>query len=582
MKIASIIIYAAVIATVLIGTAKAASDLISLDGKSISIPEMEATTTSIMEKAAVTGLSCAIINDSKIVYCRAFGLKNKKNGKPNNEQTVFASASLAKPIFAYLVMLLVEEGVFKLDKPLNEYLSKPLPDYKKYANLRGDYRYKQITARLCLTHSAGLAWRGTAGDNKITFIFNPGQRCKYSGEGINLLQMVVEEVTGKNLEELARAKVFEPLGMTRTSFVWQDVWKENVATPHDQQERPKKIIERREAIASGASMFTTAGDYARFLVALITAEGKRKATIGEMLRSQVAISSRSWFSSEQTDRYEPINLSWCLGWVRFDTKQGRAFFHIGRGFGRQNFTVTYADKGIGVVFMSNSNNFESVARELAEATIGDTYSPFDWCGYPHYDPSIRKESPLHLAAYFGQIAIVKLLLVKGTDVEALNRNGRTALGLAIENGHTDVVGLLREHISRSGNSKEIMTFFDYAAVGDMNDMDQFKSFISNNVDVNMKTQRGVTALHWAAYQGRRDVAECLISNGAGINTKDNNGFTPLHVAVIRGQKDIVELLITKGVDINVKNNAGQTPLKLATNRKRTEVLELLKKHGAKE
>jgi CubicO group peptidase (beta-lactamase class C family) len=396
MKIKSIIVCAAVIATASISTAKSTSELTSLNGKPISIPEMEAEMAAIMEEAGVTGLSCAIINGSKIAYCKAFGLKNRKSGEPNNEQTIFWAASLSKPVFAYLVMLLVEEGVIELDKPLHEFLNKPLPDYKKYADLRGDNRYKQITARLCLTHSTGFPnWRFLTEDKKLKFLFDPGQRHSYSGEGIHLLQMAVEEVTGKGLEELAREKVFEPLGMTQTSYVWQDVWKENAATPHDQYERPRRLDERREADAAG-SMFTTAGDYARLLVAIIGTDGKRKATIDKMLRSQVAIGYRNMFGSgawQQTDEYEPIHLSWCLGWGRFDTKHGRAFFHTGHDFGWQNYTVTYADKGIGLVFMSNSDNFESVARELAKAAIGDTYSPFDWLGYPHYDPNSKKEPP---------------------------------------------------------------------------------------------------------------------------------------------------------------------------------------------
>jgi len=186
---------------------------------------------------------------------------------------------------------------------------------------------------------------------------------------------------------------------------------------------------------------------------------------------------------------------------------------------------------------------------------------------------------LHIAARNAQKDIVELLLAKGADFKAQTSNGRTAAGVAKENGHTEIVELLRKHANQSGTTEEIMTIHDYAAVGDM---EQIELLVSKGMDVNAKTQRGATALHWAAYQGRRDVAECLISNGAGINTKDNYGFTPLHLAVIRGQKDMVELLIAKGVDINVRNNAGQTPLKLATNRARTEVVELLKKHGAKE
>ena len=377
-------------------TAKPATELTSLDGKPISIREMEAEITAIMEKAGVPGLSCSIINGSRIAYCKTFGLKNKKTGEPNDEQTVFAAASFSKTVFAYLVMLLAEDGVIDLDKPLYELLKKPLADYKKYADLKGDKRCRQITARMCLTHSTGFPnWRFLTEDKKLKFLFDPGQRHSYSGEGIQLLQMTVEEITGKDLEELARARVFEPLGMTRTSYVWQDVWKENAASPHDQYERPKRLQESHEAGAAG-SMFTTACDYARMLVAIIGAEGKRKKTMNEMLRSQIAIGHKSMFGPgawQQSDEYGPISLSWCLGWGRFDTKHGRAFFHTGHGFGWQNYTVTFADKGIGVVLLSNSDNFESVARELAAAAIGDTYSPFCWLGYPPYDPDRPKEPP---------------------------------------------------------------------------------------------------------------------------------------------------------------------------------------------
>jgi len=143
-------------------------------------------------------------------------------------------------------------------------------------------------------------------------------------------------------------------------------------------------------------MFTTAGDYASLLVAIISAQGKRKATMDDMLRSQVAIGYRNMFGPgawQETDAYASIHLGWCLGWGRFDTPHGRAFFHTGHGFGWQNYTVTHADKGIGVVLLGNSDNFESVARELVQATIGDTVSPFDWLGYPHYDPNREREPP---------------------------------------------------------------------------------------------------------------------------------------------------------------------------------------------
>jgi CubicO group peptidase (beta-lactamase class C family) len=207
--------------------------------------------------------------------------------------------------------------------------------------------------------------------------------------------MVVEKITGKGLEELSQEMVFRPLGMEHTSYVWQERFEENYAVPHDQYERPKMLKRRRKADAAG-SMQTTAGDYARFLLGILNAKGKRKRSMNAMLNTQIAITTENMFGPgawKDTDANNQIKLSWGLGWGRFNTKHGKVFFHTGHDFGWQNYTVTYFDKGIGVVLLSNSDNFESVAREIVEKTIGDEYSPFDWLGYPHYDSSIKREPP---------------------------------------------------------------------------------------------------------------------------------------------------------------------------------------------
>jgi len=367
-----------------------------LNGRWVSFSKLDTSILQSMDKAGVTGLSCAIINDSVIVYRRAFGFRNKTTGVLNNQETIFSAASFSKTLFAYLVMLLVEDEIIDLDKPLQEYLDKTLYEYPNYEDLNGDQQTGWITARMVLSHSTGFPnWRFLTNDGKLRIMFEPGSRFSYSGEGISLLQMVVEKITGKGLEELSQEMVFGPLGMEHTSYVWQERFEENYAVPHDQYERPKMLKRRRKADAAG-SMQTTACDYARFLLGILNAKGKRKRSMNTMLTTQIAITSENMFGPgawKDTDANNQSKLSWGLGWGRFNTKHGRAFFHTGHDFGWQNYTVTYIDKGIGVVLLSNSDNFESVAREIVEKTIGDEYSPFDWLGYPHYDPSIKREPP---------------------------------------------------------------------------------------------------------------------------------------------------------------------------------------------
>ncbi len=368
----------------------------TLEGGNVSVAEFEASVSKILEKAGVAGLSCAVINDSAIVYLQAFGRRDASTGGLNDEETNFAAASFSKTVFAYLVMSLAEEGTVNLDEPLQTYLGGPLHEHPAYADLEGDERAGQITARMVLAHTTGFPnWRFLTEDGRLSIMFDPGSRFSYSGEGFDLLQEVVERVTGQGLEELAQTRVFAPLGMLRTSYVWQEMYESNFAAPHDEFGRPRRVNRRREADAAG-SMQTTAEDYARFLVAIMNAGALGKASVEAMLEPQIAIQSQRMFGPgawNDTGEYADIRLAWSLGWGRFDTEYGRAFFHTGHDFGFQNYTVTYPDNGFGIVLLSNSDNFESVAREIVEAALGDDRSPFDWLGYPRFDPSRRREPP---------------------------------------------------------------------------------------------------------------------------------------------------------------------------------------------
>ena len=370
--------------------------LSTLDNSTNDIVQVEESILKIIETGGIPGLSCAVINDSVLVYEKGFGFRKKDSSLTNDENTIFNAASFSKTIFAYLVMLLNEDGLIDLDRSLKDYLEKPLADYSKYTDLSGDDRVNLITARMVLSHSTGFPnWRFLTDDGKIKLLFEPGSRFSYSGEGIHLLQMVIEKITGKGLQELAQKRIFNPFNMYHTSYIWQDKFEENYTFPHDKYERPKEIKRRLEADAAG-SMQTTAGDYARFLQGLLQARGKHQVTVNEMFMPQISIKSKRMFGPDawnDTNENESKNLSWALGWGYFESKFGRAVFHTGHDFGAQNYTVLYIDKGIGLVLMGNSDNLESMARQLAKGIIGDIDSPFDWLGYPHFDPNRDRTPP---------------------------------------------------------------------------------------------------------------------------------------------------------------------------------------------
>lgn len=128
------------------------NEVTRLDGSKIEAVEVDRTVTQLMKAAEVTGVGLAILNDGKIAYLKAYGVRDKENNLPMTVDSVMSAASFTKVVFAYLVMWLVDRGMLDLDKPVYQYLPKALPEYSNYTDLAGDLRYKKITARMLLSH----------------------------------------------------------------------------------------------------------------------------------------------------------------------------------------------------------------------------------------------------------------------------------------------------------------------------------------------------------------------------------------------------------------------------------------------
>lgn len=362
-------------------------------GREVSLSEMEAGVLAIMEKASVAGLSVSVINGREITYSHSFGFANVEEKTPMDDETVLAGASFSKTVFAYLVTSLASDGYLNLDTPVVDYLQFPVSEYPRFADLAEDERHKSITARSILSHSTGLPnSRIFMPGATLGFNFSPGENFGYSAEGFELLQLVVEEVMGKGIEELSRERIFGPFKMRRTSFEWQDRFDGNHAMPHDKWNRPHFL--RKRAASAAGSLFTTSADFARFIVGNVT--NSANDIIGQMFDAQIAIHSESMFgpgAQRESEESTKMNLAWGLGWGLYDSSHGRAMFRTGHGDGAQNYTVFFPDIGTGIVLLSNSDNFESVAAEIVELVIADSSSPYDWLGYVAFDPSTVTDPP---------------------------------------------------------------------------------------------------------------------------------------------------------------------------------------------
>ena len=319
---------------------------------------------------------------------KSFGFRNKQEQKPLTENTVMYGASFTKSVFAYTVMQLVAEGIVDLDKPIYQYFPKPLPEYEKYQDLASDERYKLITMRMLLSHTVGFPnFRFLNPDEKLDIKFTPGTKYAYSGEGINLAQFVVEAITKKDVGEMMQERVFKPFGMTRTSMMWDEKFRDDLAIGYDEKEQPLGHKQRGGVRAAG-SMDTTISDFARFMEALMQGKGITKRAKEIMLSPQIQIYSKTQFptlSPETTEENRAIKLAYGIGWGLFQTPHGKAYFKEGHDDGWENHVVAFPDKKIALVLMANSSNGDSIFKELLETLIRDKYTPWKWEGYLPYN-----------------------------------------------------------------------------------------------------------------------------------------------------------------------------------------------------
>ena len=376
------------------------------DGSNLTPTQIDSTVNRLRQAAHVTGVGVALFHRGEIVYLKAYGLRDTEKELPLTTDSVMTAASLTKSAFATVVMRLVQRGALHLDTPIEQYLGKPLGDFTSYADLKGDPRTAKLTLRILLDHTAGFAnFRGLEGDRKLRIHSDPGTHYAYSGEGINLAQFVVEKATGMSATQLMQEELYGPRRMSRSSMIWQQRFESDFANGYDEYGRSLGP-ERRTSPNAAGSMQTTPRDYAGFLSALMLGQVLSSAARDAMLSPQIRIHSARQFPSLNTDTttaYDPIELSYGVGWGLYRSPYGPAFFKVGHDEGWRNLALCFLNGGDGILVMTNSSNGEGIFRPLVETLLGETGFPFDWDGYTPYDrlaplPKLKEHKHVTLTA----------------------------------------------------------------------------------------------------------------------------------------------------------------------------------------
>ena len=167
------------------------------------------------------------------------------------------------------------------------------------------------------------------------------------------------------------------------------------------------------------------------------------------------------------------------------------------------------------------------------------------------------ETPLHWAAFSGNVDLVRFLLEKGAEVDARNGRGLTPLAFTALKGRTPAAGLLIER-GADVNVRNALNMTPLIIAAEQGSMELVGKLIAAGADVGIESRIG-TALHRAAFKGQTEVIQVLLKAGAKTEVMSRKYF-PLHLAAMAGHLGAVSALVKGGADMNSRDGDGRTPL----------------------
>lgn len=334
-------------------TSQKASSVISIrsfNGHLISKSKMDAFIKHQMDSLNMPGLSIAFVNDDKIAYHNALGVKNNETQEIVDDSTIFDAASISKTVFSFFAMKMVDDGLLDLDTPLYTYM--------EYPDIAYDERYKSITARMVLSHTSGfpnLRYLDEQGNynpkGKLTIKFEPGSKFQYSGEGYEYLAKVIAHLKGveKNeLQGIIKTAIFEPLAMKNSSFVWNNYIEKHRTDGHFRGKLNKGYSSNAKDpdFKASASLQTESKEFSNFLIAIMNHKILSEKSHKELLKIQ-SIKLATKRSKEQ---------KYGLGIAIEESDYGTNYSHGGDNKSHTSLYYFNKEKKVGYVFFTNSEN----------------------------------------------------------------------------------------------------------------------------------------------------------------------------------------------------------------------------------
>ncbi|MBK1897343.1 serine hydrolase [Chryseobacterium paridis] len=301
-----------------------------------------------LKENKIPTLGIGIIEDNELKQVKVLGEIKKGVKAPLN--TYFNVASLTKPVTAMIALRLISLGKWKLDEPLDQYWIDP--------DLVHDLRYKKLTTRIILSHQTGFPnWRWMNADKKLNFLFDPGTKYQYSGEGFEYLRKALENKFKKTLEQLAQELIFQPLKMDDTSYIWNPNTDESrFAIGYNKEEVPYPTEKKTTANAAD-DLHTTIKDYGDFMTSVMKGKNLNPEIFREMIERQVKTKENKYFG---------------LGFEIYDLGNGNyALSHGGSDQGSQCIAFILPQSGKGILIFTNVDDGYKVFEKLIVHYLGE-------------------------------------------------------------------------------------------------------------------------------------------------------------------------------------------------------------------
>ena len=328
----------------------------------------------------IPSASIALVSGDQVVWTSAYGYSNLWARTPATPNTIYLIGSTFKAMSTAALLQLMEEGKFKLDDRVNDYLT----DFK----IQKEDPKNPVTFRHLLTHTSGLpggfgaypVWGETVppplGEylSKSLVIDKPtGTVVVYSNPAYTLIGYLVEKLSGMPYKKYMQEKIFTPLEMTHTAFDPTPVMDERISMPYTVDEKTGSQIPAvrvKAAVWPAGIVYGTIGNQANWLIANLnggTFKGKR--ILSEQTLEQMLTRQHDRFKGRIEGIWGNETAGFGLTWWTQVRDSERYFAHSGSLAGYTAFLLGNRDRKLGFAILTNGNRAHPHLFKLGDLAI---------------------------------------------------------------------------------------------------------------------------------------------------------------------------------------------------------------------